>query len=373
MLIAYTDQQQLFLPYQYTRETLQRYRRQIKFLCPQCLEPVQLKMGHYNIPHFAHLAKNQCDQFFAEGESKLHLQGKIQLFEWLQKLGHKVELEPFLNTLSQRPDLLVTIADNRFAFEFQCSAISHEKWQQRTTGYEKHHIQPVWLFQTPSQKQTINGISKLKISPLLQKALISTKTEFPYLITYNALTAKFIYWTNLLHVHGHTFIGKVQEIPLAKQCFPFYQPTCITQQEFQQYWQLYKDACRQFAYGRLLYSKKGVQDPFLRYCYELQLSPSAIPLFIGIPVKEGAAIPLCASEWQIMLLHFSKQLCLQPHVLTRDHIEHFLNKHKLEVTEQAIKAVQSYSLLWKAIDDKQDLSDICEQVYVQLVAIATIY
>ena len=32
MLIAYNNQQQLFLPYQYTRKALQRYRRQMTFL-----------------------------------------------------------------------------------------------------------------------------------------------------------------------------------------------------------------------------------------------------------------------------------------------------------------------------------------------------
>jgi len=115
MLIAYNNQQQLFLPYQYTRKALQRYRRQMKFYCPQCLEQVQLKIGNYNIPHFAHFTKNQCSQLFAEGESKIHLQGKVQLYEWLQKHGHQVKLEPYLKELSQRPDLLVTLDKEQFA------------------------------------------------------------------------------------------------------------------------------------------------------------------------------------------------------------------------------------------------------------------
>ncbi|UZN00931.1 competence protein CoiA family protein [Lysinibacillus sp. MHQ-1] len=82
------------------------------------------------MPHFAHHTQNQCSKFFAEGESKLHLQGKIQLFEWLQKLRLKVELEPYLTELSQRPDLLVAFDNNNFALEFQCSPITHDKWQK---------------------------------------------------------------------------------------------------------------------------------------------------------------------------------------------------------------------------------------------------
>ncbi|WP_155592026.1 competence protein CoiA [Lysinibacillus cavernae] len=373
MLIAYNNRQQLFLPYQYTRNALQRYRRQMKFFCPQCLEPVQLKIGHYNIPHFAHLTKNNCSQLFAEGESKLHLHGKIQLFEWLKKLGHKVELEPFLKKLFQRPDLLVIIDDNHFALEFQCSTISHEKWQQRTAGYEKNCIQAIWLFQTPQSKDTFNGIRKISIPPLLQKAFVTTTTGLPYLMTYNAKTAHFIYWTNLLHVHGHTFIGKVQEIAIDKQRFPFYTPKRISHDEFQLYWQLYKQSSRQFAYGRLLHSKKGVQDSFLRNCYELQLSPTAMPSYIGIPVKEGTAIALFASEWQMMLLHFCKQLNHQPYELSKIQIQKFLRQHHLEVTEQAVRVIQHYGQLLKSMKQENGLLEICEQVYVHLFAIATIY
>lgn len=372
MLIAYNNQQQLFLPYQYTRKALQRYRRQMKFYCPQCLEQVQLKIGNYNIPHFAHFTKNQCSQLFAEGESKIHLQGKVQLYEWLQKHGHQVKLEPYLKEVSQRPDLLVTLDKEQFAVEFQCSTISHEKWHQRTMGYERNDIQAIWLFQTPQGKEAVNGIRKIRISPLLQKAFITT-TDLPYLLTYNPVTAQFVYWTNLLHVHGHTFIGKVQKISVDLQHFPFYRPQRITPEEFQRYWQLYKQTCRQFAHSHLLHSKKGAQDPFLRNCYELNLSLTALPPYIGIPVKEGAAIPLFTSEWQIMLVYFSKQLGRIPFELTKGQMENFLCKHQLEVTEQALRAIQNYGYLLKRMHHENGLLDNCEQVYVHLFAIATIY
>jgi len=373
MLIAYNNLQQLFHPYQYTRKALQKYRRTMKFFCPQCLEPVQLKIGSYNIPHFAHLTQNQCSQLFAEGESKLHLQGKIQLFEWLKKLGHKVALEPFLKELSQRPDLLVTIANNNFALEFQCSSIAHNKWHQRTIGYEKNNIQAIWLFQTPQNKEAINGIRKIRIPPLQQHAFMTTTTGLPYLMTYNPKTADFVYWTNLLHVHGHTFIGKVQKISMDKQRFPFYLPTSITQEEFRQYWQLYKRACQQYADRRLLHSKKGVQDSFLRSCYEMNLSITTMPSYIGIPVKEGAAITLFASEWQTLLLHFSKRLDLEPYELGKNHIQDFLWQYQLEDTGQAVKAIQQYGQLLKDNEQNPGLLDICEQVYAHLFAIATIY
>ncbi|MGC7927582.1 competence protein CoiA [Lysinibacillus sp. VIII_CA] len=373
MLIAYNHLQQLFHPYQYTREALQKYRRQMTFFCPQCLEPVHLKIGSYTIPHFAHHTQNQCSKFFAEGESKLHLQGKIQLFEWLQKLRLKVELEPYLTELSQRPDLLVAFDNNNFALEFQCSPITHDKWQKRTIGYETNNIQPIWLFLTPQRNEAITGIRKISISPLLQKSFMTTSTGLPYLMTFNAKTEQFVYWTNLLHVHGHTFIGKVQKISIKQQRFPFYIPTCISLEEFQQYWQLYKRACQQFANRRLLQSKQGVHDSFLRSCYEMNFSISAMPSYIGIPVKEGTAISLFASEWQTMLWFFSQQLGLEPYDLKKHHIQDFLIQYHLKYTGQAVKAVQQYSRILKGIKQDQKLQDICEQVYAQLFAIAAIY
>ncbi|KOS60666.1 hypothetical protein FJQ98_04465 [Lysinibacillus agricola] len=373
MLIAYNEQQQPFLPYQYSREDLQRYRRQMKFYCPQCLQPVQLKIGQYNIPHFAHIADNSCVQLFAEGESQLHLQGKLQLFEWLRKLGHTVKLEPYLPELSQRPDMLVTKKQKQIAIEFQCSSISHEKWLLRTSGYAKNSIQPLWLFQTP-QKQSNQGIQKIFISPIMQKVITTSTRGVSYLVTYDAKTSRFIYWTNLLHVHGHTFIGKVQEVPIHKQHFPFYEPKSITKEEFPLYWQLYKKLCKQFVYQRLLHSKKGVQDSFLRSSYELRFALTAMPDYVGVPVKDAEAIQMFSVEWQTILHHFSRRLLLLPHELCDEDIRSFLIQHNVEVTARAVQAIKNYGMVLEKSYQKTDYyPNIREQVYTHLFAIATIY
>ncbi len=374
MLLALNEQRQLFHPYQYTRETLQRYRPHMKFYCPQCQQPVQLKIGKYNTPHFAHNANSNCVQLFSEGESKLHLQGKIQLFEWLKGLGHTVKLEPYLPELSQRPDMLVTRQQKQFALEFQCSTISHEKWQLRTSGYEKNSIKALWLFQTPQRKQSSLGIQKIFISPIMQKTITTTVSGLPYLVTYDAKTSKFIYWTNLLHVHGYTFIGKVQEIATHKQHFPFYEPKSITKDEFHRYWQFYKKLCRQFTYQRLLHSKKGIQDSFLRSSYELHFSLTAMPDYVGVPVKTAEAIPMFPLEWQTIFHHFCRYLQLLPHELSDNEVRSFLIQQNVEVTDQAMQAIKNYGMVLAKSYEKNDrFPDIYEQVYTHLFAIATIY
>lgn len=373
MLIAYNEEHQLFLPYQYTREDLQRYRRCMKFYCPQCQRPVHLKVGKYNIPHFAHPSKNNCAQLFAEGESQLHLQGKMQLFEWLKKIEHTVMLEPYLKELSQRPDLLVTCNPRQVAIEFQCSTITHEKWLSRTLGYKKNAIQVLWLFQTPQKKLSLQGIQKLNISPILQKAITYTVQNQPYLITYDAKTARFIYWTNLLHVYGHTFIGKVQEMTTNKQHFPFYEPVVITIEEFRLYWHLYKRYCRQFTYQRLLQNHKGVQDAFLRSCYELGFTHTTMPEYVGIPVKASEAIPMFSLEWQTILHYFCRGIQKMPYELNKREIRFFLSKQNMDTTDQAVKAIQNYGAILAENFQNYYLPDISEHVYAHLFAIATIY
>ncbi|GLC87741.1 competence protein CoiA [Lysinibacillus piscis] len=364
MLTAYNEQQILFLPYQYTREDLKKIRKEMQFYCPQCQQHVQLKIGQYNIPHFAHPANNRCDQLFSEGESKLHLAGKKQLFEWLKQWEHFVTLEPYLSNLAQRPDILVTKGQQQIAIEFQCSAISHEKWSARTAGYQQHHIQPLWLFQLPKSKHFLQGIHRITIPPIWQKTMIPTKYGLSYIMLYDAVQAQFIYVTNLLPVHGHTFIGKVQELPLQQQHFPFYEPRSITQAEFYQYWQLYKQYCSQFVYRRLAYSKAGVQDPFLRSCYELQFSLTAMPDYIGIPLKDAEVMSMFSSEWQIFYHYFCHQLQVLPHELNDDNIQLFLTTYHMEMTNQALNIIQNYrAILEKEYLKRGNIPNFYQEVY----------
>ena len=369
MLIALTEQNQRFISYEYTRQALQQHRQQEKFYCPQCQQEVQLKIGTINMPHFAHVANQACDRLFAEGESTLHLKGKIQLFEWLKKLGHTVELEPYLSKLAQRPDLLLTKQDQLIAVEYQCSAISYEKWCARTDGYRKERIAALWLFQTPPKKSITPGIQKISIAPLMQRVITHPQQGLPYLVTFDAHTSQFIYWSNLLHLQGHTFITKVQCLPIEKQCYPFYEPKPLSKEDFKRYWHLYKKTGEQYMYQRLLRSKTGVQDPFLRSCYEMGFTLESMPMHVGLPVKSAEAIPYFSIEWQTMLHYFCKQLQVQLQELCKGDLQLFLRQLEVEPSEEAIQAVKNYS----AVLDKSSVSDICEQLYAYLFAITTSY
>lgn len=374
MLIACTEQSQKFISYEYTREALLQYRQQTKFYCPQCHQPVRLKIGTINIPHFAHVSNAACDQLFSEGESVLHLKGKMLLFEWLKGRGHIIELEPYLSKLAQRPDLLLKNMDKFTAIEFQCSTITHEKWRERTKGYLKEKIDVVWLFQTPPKKSATAGIQKISISPLMQQVMIHPQQGLPYLITFDANTSQFIYWSNLLHLQGHTFITKVQCLPIDLQRIPFLEPKTLSEDDFHRYWEIYRKTGEQYVYQRLFRSRKGAQDTFLRSCYEMNISLEKMPPFVGLPVEHAEAIPSFSIEWQTIYHYFCLQLQLQPQQLCKGDIQLFLQQLDVEPTESAVQAVKNYGIvLRKVYPNMAVMSAIREQVYTHLFAIDRAY
>ncbi len=66
----------------------------------------------------------------------------------------------------------------------------------------------------------------------------------------------------------------------------------------------YSDYRKQYLHGRLFYSRKGVNDLFLRAIYELRLQRGNLPLYIGVPVRHAKAIPMFSVEWQLLLFYF---------------------------------------------------------------------
>src|SRR5699024_7929834 len=114
------------------------------YYCPSCHKPVHLKLGSIIRPHFAHFQNDACD-VFAEGETFEHVEGKMQLSQWLKTLGLQVEIEAYLPALKQRPDLLVYTSPKPIALEFQCSPIPIEKVAERTRGYLEAGYEVVWI------------------------------------------------------------------------------------------------------------------------------------------------------------------------------------------------------------------------------------
>lgn len=374
MLVALTNENERFvLKTSMPQEYLKQLRQTSIFYCPQCKEPLQFKIGTLKIPHFAHLSKNKCDQHFSDGESEQHLLGKEQLYEFFQAYQLNVELEPYLSNLKQRPDLLVTTHDGtRYAIEFQCSFITTERLNERNQGYHSEKIKPIWIPQTPSKMNWKNGIQKLSINKNLQQFILSNRHQ-QYLITYHPRIQEFYYLSNLLHVSGNSYLTKVQALKIAKQQFPFYLPKLLTKSEFNQYLRAYDDLKGNYLRSRVLLSRKGVNDLFLRSIYELRLSTNALPKFIGVPLKWNKALKLFSVEWQATLLYFVHLHDVPISIINEDFIRYFLQWANLKETTEVIELVKEYCLLLQSLEVESVYSTIVteylvDQLYNQFLA-----
>lgn len=168
MLIALSDTHQ----YIFANEA----NRSLHYSCPGCKKRVILKKGQVKIPHFAHLKKEECTSF-SEGETEEHIKGKMDLYNWLEKLEMQVQLEPYLNELQQRPDILVHSNGEKIVIEFQCSPISIDTIQRRTEGYLSRGYKVIWIV---GQKINVNGNFTA-----VQKAYIGEHKKTSIFLHYN--------------------------------------------------------------------------------------------------------------------------------------------------------------------------------------------
>lgn len=158
------------------------------YRCPGCKKKVILKKGQVNVHHFAHIKKEGCASF-SEGETEEHLKGKLDLYNWLKHLQIPVQLEPYLNDLQQRPDLLAIINEVPTAIEFQCSPIPIETVKKRTEGYLSSGYRVLWIV---GQKVTLKGEMTAT-----QKTYVGEHNHTYYFMHYNLTLKKLVLYSHI--------------------------------------------------------------------------------------------------------------------------------------------------------------------------------
>lgn len=351
ILIAKTEAGKYITLVEHTQKAeLKKLRERMKFYCPQCAGEVLLKVGNYKIPHFSHRQQTSCRSLFSEGESVAHLAGKQQLYTFFNSKNRlKVQLEPYLKQLAQRPDLLVETDYETIPIEFQCSSIPVAQMKARTAGYQQESMNPLWILQTPKKLQYLpQGVITYSLTHFEESFLNHSHIGENALLTYNAYTKKFHYLSTFLHVKGRRFIVNHRVLSLGQQSFPFAEPNHLTKEEQQTYYLLYVSLRMKFLKNHIFYNRKGIKDPFLRNCYHLRLIPSELPLWIGIPVSFGRAFSAHDCEWQLALLYFITQKGRTIQGIRLDDLMVFANAYGRS-KEQAFTASKKYVELLKEI------------------------
>ncbi len=320
---------------------LRKWRRTTTFYCPQCAAIMQLKVGEIMIPHFSHFKSAACRSFFSEGETRVHLLGKRKLYSFFKKRVEMVELEPFITELSQRPDLLVTNKNRKIPIEFQCSRISNAIIKDRTKGYLSINMQPIWILHTPEKLRNLpEGVISFRGSRFYENFFTHSASCFQF-FTFDPLYEVFHYYSNLLHVSSNRYIGIHRTLPLSSQTFPFAQPKAPSTQDVTQYYKLYESIRNYYLKTRIYQNRKGINNRFLRSCYELEVRPEELPNWIGVPVRFNLAYRTNDCEWQLDLVHFMYNNHIQFKTLTNEHIKKYVSQSS-EPNELKVKACMAY-------------------------------
>ncbi|QTD41226.1 competence protein CoiA [Sporosarcina sp. Te-1] len=371
MLSAKTGNGQLIiLSSELSRYELKQLRISERFFCPDCGSVLHLKVGDIVIPHFAHARDSQCTSAFSEGESAEHLKGKQQLYRFLTSADQQVLLEPLLSALSQRPDLLIRDVKASVPIEFQCSRIPISLMKERTQGYRNAGMEPIWILHTPAKFKTLPlGVGEFRFSKFEEQFISTPPTQIPYLLTYNTYQQTFHYYSNLLPVDGQRYIGVHTTLPIAYQRYPFALPKVPTDLMLAQYLSTYVRLREHYICSRIHYNRQGIQNPFLRSCYELRIPPMLLPDWIGVPVQGKRAFRINDCEWQLCLLHDLTQNCMEFSEASADYLDQFCRQFQGSTSEQAT-ACRLYLafLMENGIHSFQGQSELGENKILRLIS-----
>ena len=308
MLIALNEKRELCFANKKLLKTRQYY-------CPSCKERVYLKIGKIMRPHFAHYQNKNC-QAYTEGETEEHLTGKLDLATYFKNLNYKVELEPYLNHLNQRPDLLIEKDQKKIAIEFQCSSISLEQIEKRTKGYLSSGYLVIWILGSFfTYRQKLTNMHKASL-------YYSLKFDNYLLFTYDVVSQTLVIHHNFqIDSYGkmHCIQESLAVIDPSKINLDFQKklinPRSYRSSISQGHYQLTKNAH---------YANTKVLD-FLSLIYENQENIISIPTEIYQRVSSEWIIQTFHMAWKYRLLKWIESHCVRE-IITENSLRYWINE-----------------------------------------------
>lgn len=301
MLVAETsiERKRIYLsdPY-WTKERLVQLKKETTFICPICQTEVQLKVGETRIPHFAHLKSCPVQ---GEKESLYHMDGKLQLFNYLKQNDLSLQLEKYFPSIKQRTDLYIESATNRYCLEYQCAKISEEEMTIRTRGYQSIDLYPLWILGGLRLKRV--KTFEYRFNNFIWRFLQTNTNDHPYLIAFCSKLKTFI----LLHsivpfskqmVFAETTLIRPEHLPFHQLVNPSSQKWNV--QSFHKQWFIKRDRFREIPKVHLTKQEKMLQA----LLYEkFGISLSQIPAEAFIPLKNGWKLKDAVYVWQTLVLY----------------------------------------------------------------------
>lgn len=284
------------LLYPERKEKLMKIRGETSFYCPQCHSEVIVKIGNIKIPHFSHKSNTICAS--SEPESERHLQGKIDLYNWLRNQQLPVEMEKFLPKIKQRPDLYVQKNGKKYAIEFQCSSISIEEIEKRTKGYSTIDIVPIWLIGgEPYQKKYAQIDNVFKLSDFQWSLAQYNSTNGMHIYSYLPQSKELTIISHISPISIRKVFGQQISYPLSSLDFPLHLPKS-NKNNFD--WNFWFHEKKNMLQNKIIYAP-NLKDSFLATAYYNRHSPILFPPLIGIPVNFMEICKTHATIWQYFI------------------------------------------------------------------------
>lgn len=294
MLTALREDGTLFqlLP-RLSKNVLRKQRETENYYCPECKEMVTMKVGTQRMEHFAHQPGSQCMESY-ERESSFHLNGKMQLFQWLKAQNLHPRLEPYYESLKQRPDISVQYSEQEYAIEYQCSSIPPQLMIKRTNTYRKNHLNCVWIL-GGNQLKRKSG-KKVSLSKFDYLFLNKTPSGTWYLPFYCSNSQKFIILTNIIPTSTKNALTQFLIFPnqhcLLQQILTSPKDNFLFVNEW-------RNEIRAQKLGMGMNGQNHLS--FLKEIYLHHLNISLLPNIIGLPIHHAPIIETSPLIWQTYL------------------------------------------------------------------------
>ncbi|MGG3858639.1 competence protein CoiA family protein [Metabacillus fastidiosus] len=289
----------------WSKEKLREIRQYTSFKCPICFEEVDLKVGSQITPHFAHQRRNNCD-IEVEPESEYHLNGKLQLYNWLQgnKIITDVQLEMYLQQIKQRPDLLFTYENNKIVLEYQCSTIGLHLFSKRTKQLKSLVNDVKWVIGAKEIKRLSKNT--FRVSPF-QWLFIHTANS-PKIYSYCANMKAFIILHHIIPFSAQIVFSQSKTYYINNIQYNELVSDSVSYDEVIKEW--FRKVHR-FRMKPLGFMSKEIS--FLsEYLYEKkQLSLTMAPSYAFIPLKKAYLIKSSCYHWQTWILLYLDSIPLR--------------------------------------------------------------
>ena len=272
------------------------------YVCPICGGKVIYKQGMKIQSHFAHAKNCNCQYDNYKKESEEHLNTKKKLYEHFKKMYRTVEVEHFFKANNSIQIADVYIKDREVAFEYQRSVIPFEIIKERTIGYEKAGIKPIWLIDTKKFIKELSfhdDIIYIKYSPFVDNFLNYYQGKV-FFYGWNNDDEVFEFYQIWSHdLKKHTAVCKKTIFSVDDFDIPLDLSLATNDLSTKIYPKDVEDYVR-----TLLSYDAGTKNKILSMLYNQHITHDNIPKLIGVNMTEQLLISTPLIYWQGMIYRF---------------------------------------------------------------------